>query len=290
MKKLIPLFAFLSFGYNASAQLLWKITGNGIDNPSYILGTHHFCTGEFCDSIPGFYDAYASVERVTCEMDMLEVASLAPETSAKISSYMVLPEEVTFSSLFDEKELPRIDSFLKTHLGVGVEYIQNLKPVTVMVNIQNIILRKMLPEITTQSGIDTFVQELARKDGKSVSGLESIDYQMSILYETPLKTQAKEFLEFIGEDDIVEEARVLTEAYKNKDLKRLGRYTKEGLDKERYRKIVKERNCRWVEQMKQSLSEVPTLYAVGAGHLPGKDGVINLLRKAGYNVEPVTTK
>ena len=46
----------------ANAQLLWKISGNGLENPSYVFGTHHMATKSICDNISGFEGAFASVE------------------------------------------------------------------------------------------------------------------------------------------------------------------------------------------------------------------------------------
>ena len=54
-----------------------------------------------------------------------------------------------------------------------------------------------------------------------------------------------------------------------------------------YDAIVKVRNLNWEKQMKEILTKQTTLFVVGAGHLPGEYGMINLLREAGYKVKPV---
>jgi len=51
--------------------------------------------------------------------------------------------------------------------------------------------------------------------------------------------------------------------------------------------LLFDRNARWIPQMESAMKESPTFFAVGAGHLAGDKGVINLLRQQGYTVKPV---
>ena len=61
--KLLMLLALLiSFIMNANAQLLYKISGNGLTQPSYIIGTYHLAPVSFVDSIPGLKEAMDAIE------------------------------------------------------------------------------------------------------------------------------------------------------------------------------------------------------------------------------------
>ena len=289
MKRLFPFFAFLTFGYSsASAQLLWKISGEGIESPSYLLGTHHFCTGEFCDSIPGFYEAFSQVEQVCTEVDINSFNKVnSPEFQRKLRGYMSLPEGVTLSSFYSKEEFDEIAKYLSPYFGNNPEVYRGLKPITLIINIQNIIMIELMPEFESSSGIDQYVQELAAEEGKKSIGLESVEFQMELLYNTPLEDQALQLLELCRNGGIKEEAMELTDAYKAKNLKKLDKLTRKGCDKEEYETMVKGRNVAWTETIVDNISTTPTLFAVGAGHLPGKYGLIEKKRKKGYQVEAI---
>ena len=70
MKRVLVIIAFvLLAAQSANAQLLWKISGRGIDKPSYILGTHHAVPFTYCDSIPGLMEAFDQVDYVIGEFE-----------------------------------------------------------------------------------------------------------------------------------------------------------------------------------------------------------------------------
>ena len=73
-----------------NAQLLYKISGNGIGKPSYIVGTYHLAPASYVDSIPGANEALASVEQVCGEVDMAEMESMAGVQ--KLMAAMMLPD------------------------------------------------------------------------------------------------------------------------------------------------------------------------------------------------------
>jgi uncharacterized protein YbaP (TraB family) len=71
------------------------------------------------------------------------------------------------------------------------------------------------------------------------------------------------------------------------DMKKINRFMNKGTDKEDIKKLLDDRNMNWIVQMKNIMPETPTLFVVGAGHLPGKNGVLKLLENEGYTVEPI---
>jgi len=118
-----------------------------------------------------------------------------------------------------------------------------------------------------------------------------MSYQMSIFDSIPYKLQAKQLVEYVdnyGKDDN-KEFEELSEAYRKQQLSKLEELTKkEDMGMERFTEILLyQRNINWVNKLKDLLANNTLVIAVGAGHLPGERGVINLLKKAGYKVEPV---
>ena len=74
MKRILTLLALSLLCLTSNAQLVWKISGNGIKNPSYILGTHHGCPFNYCDSIPGLMKAFDKVDHIIGEINLLREA------------------------------------------------------------------------------------------------------------------------------------------------------------------------------------------------------------------------
>ena len=75
MKKILGILLFIGIALNANAQLLWKISGNGLEKPSYILGTHHLAPLSIKDSIAGLPEAVDGTSQVYGEVVMSEAMS-----------------------------------------------------------------------------------------------------------------------------------------------------------------------------------------------------------------------
>ena len=114
-----------------------------------------------------------------------------------------------------------------------------------------------------------------------------MNYQMELLFSGSLEDQADALLEYMDTNNTKELLMQLTDAYKSQDLDRLWEVFQEQMTDYQYDTMVKVRNLNWESRMKELLPKQSTLFVVGAGHLPGEYGMINLLRKAGYKVTPV---
>lgn len=147
-----------------------------------------------------------------------------------------------------------------------------------------------------QVAMEQLVMEEAKKKNKRIDGLETMAYQLSIFDSIPYKLQAKELLKGIStgkkEADGEKEFRELMEAYKAQDLTKLGNMISKSDDGllQYEDLLLGNRNRNWVAKLKTLLQEKSLVVAVGAGHLPGEKGLINLLRKEGYKVTPVDNK
>ena len=91
MKRILTILALSLLCLTSNAQLLWKISGNGIKEPSYILGTHHGCPFTYCDSIPGLMKVHAQVDNVIGEINMIEFAEMSPERMQQMQAMMMIP-------------------------------------------------------------------------------------------------------------------------------------------------------------------------------------------------------
>ena len=86
MKSFIGAVLFICVAFSANAQLLWKVSGNGLNQPSYIIGTHHLAPFSIMDSIAGLKKAMNETQQVYGEMKMSEMQS--PATLEKMKKAM----------------------------------------------------------------------------------------------------------------------------------------------------------------------------------------------------------
>jgi uncharacterized protein YbaP (TraB family) len=286
MKKALIIFAFLTGAFSSNAQLLWKVSGNGLQKPSYLFGTHHIADQTICDGIKGFNDAYNSVEHLYGEVDTDKMNGIG--TQLKAMSRMKLPDGQTLSSLYTEEQLKVIDEFVTAVMGVGVKSFDNFKPVMLSSSLQVFIAMKLYPEYDAAKAIDSHMQTKAKKDKKVVKGLETIDFQLDLLYNEPIEKQAADLLEMAEKSKESEESIIkLTELYRQQDLKGLWDLMLEDTEPEEMEDLLFKRNRNWVAQMKEIMPSASAMFVVGAGHLPGEHGVIRLLENEGYKLEPV---
>lgn len=287
MKRILTILALSLMCLTSNAQLVWKISGNGIQNPSYILGTHHGCPFNYCDSIPGLMKAFDKVDNIIGEINMIEFSEMSPERMQKMQAMMMMPADTSLLSLFNEEETAKVNAWLKDEMGASLEMLSVMKPMTIMVTVQNKEMMEVIPEIATMTTIDKYMQTLGQRKGKTIGELETADYQMELLYGNSLEEQADALLEMIDHGDSKGLLQQLTNAYKSQNLDTLWKVFQEQMTGYEYDAIVKVRNLNWEKQMRELLPKQSTLFVVGAGHLPGESGMINLLREAGYKVKPV---
>lgn len=287
MKRILTILALSLMCLTSNAQLVWKISGNGIKKTSYILGTHHGCPFTYCDSIPGLMKAFDKVDNIIGEINMIEFAEMSPERMQKMQAMMMMPADTSLLSLFSTEEAAKVNEWLGKKMGASLEMLSVMKPMTIMVTVQNKEMMEVIPEIATMTTIDKYMQMLGQWKGKTIGELETADYQMELLYGNSLEEQAGALLEMIDHGDSKGLLQQLTNAYKSQNLDTLWKVFQEQMTGYEYDAIVKVRNLNWEKQMKELLPKQSTLFVVGAGHLPGESGMINLLREAGFKVKPV---
>ncbi len=290
---LVALVAFF-FGVSASSQIFYKIEGKDLKAPSYIFGTHHLAPLSIIDSIPGCRDAYNSSKQVVGEIDMtIEQMQLA----MKMQPYMMAPQDSTLSKVISAKDFERINEEFKKWApmpGMDLKMLDMMKPmvVTSMVSVQ--MVRDKLPGFNPTEQLDTYFQLQGKQTGKNIVGLETPEYQAGILYGTePISKQAKDLIELLDnpEEGIVNSEK-LNKAYLAQDLEALLELAKSE-DKEStpfMEILINKRNADWLTKLPAMMAETPAFIAVGALHLPGKNGVLEGLRKAGYKVTPIRKK
>ncbi len=277
----------------AQAQLLWKISGNGLEKPSYLIGTHHLAPLSITDSIAGLQEALSSTEQVIGELNMSELQSA--EVMQIMQKVMTSESDTTLQSLVTPEEYEMINGFTKEHLMFDIAMMPKVKGAFIQNNIIVIMYMKKIGGFNPQEQLDGFFQSLAINQGKAVSGLETPEYQFNLLYNTgSLQRQADLLVCTLSNlDEGLERTKRLTNAYMKQDLNELYNISneKEGnacdATPQEIAAMLDTRNLNWVEILPAKMKEAPAFIAVGALHLPGEKGIINLLKQKGYQVEPM---
>lgn len=282
-----------------NAQLLYKISGNGIGKPSYIVGTYHLAPASFADSIPGAKEALDAVEQVCGEVDMAEMQSM--DGVQKVMAAMMLPDSKSLSDILTEEELGKLNVFMKGLLGADLDnpminaQLGKMTPTAISTQLQMVQYMKMTPGFNPAAMIDSYFQNEAKKAGKPVIGFETVDFQISVLYTgSSIERQKEQLICMLDNQEYnLMIMKNLTDAYFAQDLAAVFAVTEEKLGNscdstpEEDEALIFGRNADWAEKIPALISDKATLFVVGAAHLPGERGVLELLKKAGYSVEAV---
>ena len=305
--------------------LLWKITGQDLEQPSYLFGTYHG-TGaigsEFLDSIPGFYNAFNSVTQYVGEYDFSSGTLLAMNGYfKKYYGEQQMPPDTTYKDLLNENDYEYLDSIARvvgrmflTQVPVRPNYLWFLLSQSEI----NVFWQRVF-NVPEKKIMDVHLQKIAKEKGYAIKGLDSPDILLKsheLIYgNTPLPQSLQESADTLISNikridailkpehfdaELIRCIRDFNDAYKRQDLSGLEKYKKEQIDMinensslsfinidQKMSFLLKERNLFWVEKIPELISSQPTMIGVGAVHLCGKEGLVHLLRQKGYRLEVV---
>lgn len=297
MRKLLLLATAIIASITYShAQILYRISGNGLETPSYIVGTYHLAPASFADSIPGMKTAIEGTQQVCGELDMMD--AFKPENAARLMQSQMLPEGTTLSSLLTAEQLERLNKLLLEEMGSNLNdeafaaQIDKMTPAALSTTLSLSSYMKKVESFNPMELIDNYFQMLALQNGKAVKGFETVDFQMGVLFGAPLEKQVNDLMCMVDHfKDTEEMVDLITTAYFSQDLTQIEEAMEQeskidcGTTEEDEDILINNRNRNWVELMPDMMAEQPTLFVVGAGHLCGEKGVLKLLEKAGYSIE-----
>lgn len=266
----------LSAQIKTNNSLLWEVSGNGLQESSYLFGTFH----------------------IMCEKDF----EIKPKVNHALKNTKTLFLEINFS---DQNELMAMQKMVQTDNKLSdqlnKDQLAKLNQVLgsynlTLVQIDNYSIQALYSLIsqkaitcppTSLKLLDVEIMKLALAEGKSVKGLETVEEQLHFLGNA---YNIDETIEQLAKGD--EYTRLFEEIihlYKEEDLPALDRLLKDPnfMNDNQEQWILTKRNINWAEKMPVQMAKENTFFAVGAGHLSGKNGVIQLLENKGYTLRPV---
>lgn len=293
MKRLFLILTVTMLALASQAQLLWKVSGNNLARPSYILGTHHMAPATMIDQIKGMDVAIEGCDIVVGEIEKDSLVS--QDAQVLMAQAMIAPPDSTLDKLFTPEEYAIIEQVFNKYfgsMGVKLSQMKSLKPSAISTQLQAMQAVRNFPNFDPNNLIDIAVQQRANDAGRPSAGLETLQEQIDLLFNGPLTEQAKGLLESCKQDEnFLQTSVALSEAYMSQNLEKVYQVMLEATEgetaQEEMKALLDERNNAWVPKLVRMMPERACLVCVGAGHLPGPQGVLQLLRDRGYTVEPV---
>ncbi|HLA55730.1 MAG TPA: TraB/GumN family protein [Flavobacterium sp.] len=275
--------ALLLVGVSSFAQneksLLWKVSGNGLKQPSYLYGTIHATCDATLDKVT--LTALDNTKQLYLEMDMDD-----PTLQSNMMAGMMMKDGKTMQSMVSAADFKTLDDYVKEKLGFSAVMLNTIKPFLV-----SAMFLPSLMDCPMQS-VEEELMAVSHTQKEEVYGLETAADQLAVFDAIPYQAQMDELMEGVKNkfaDDKSEMAK-MNEIYKSKDINAMLDLTKESendITSKYQDDLLNNRNKNWIPKIEAAAKEKPTFFGFGAGHLAGENGVIALLRKKGYDVEAV---
>lgn len=283
MRYVLLLFTlFISLFSNAQElekSLLWKISGNGLNKPSYLFGTIHLTCDTSLDA--NTLNALEATEQLYLELDMDDKS-----IQMQMMKLMMMKDGAKLSTLLSPEDFKILDEFMKKNLNMSVKLFDSFKPFM----ISSMLFPKML-DCKSQS-VESELMKITKEQNEEIFGLEKAEDQMKVFDEISYQDQADELLKTV-KDNLEKDKKEFQEMitiYQNKDIEGMLKMMNDSDNKitsENQDILLNDRNKNWIPIMVKTMKDKPTFFGVGAAHLAGENGVIKLLRKKGYKVEAV---
>jgi uncharacterized protein len=266
--------------------LLWEISGKGLSKPSYLYGTIHMIPKADFFLTDATKKALGESQKVMFEINMKDMQN--PMMLIGIMSKAMMPRGQKLRDLISKEDYALVKARFE-EVGMPLPMLEAIKPMFLSAMIDG----GGNPSDTTGKGGTTAyeveIMKIAEKDKKEMGGLETMEFQMGIFDSIPLKAQAEMLVKSIKSVNKGDsEFKAMVEMYKSQDIEAMAGTMKGGEENEmsKYEGILlTNRNKNWIPLIAKNSAGKSIFYAVGAGHLGGEMGVINLLRKEGFTVK-----
>jgi len=280
------LFALCLFGcLRAHAgSPVWAIHGD--HNTVYLAGSVHLLKADDSRLPSGFDRAYGGSKALVMELDMNKVDPM--EAASWMLEHGTLKDGATLRTTIGEERYRRVSAEAQ-RLGVPMEAAELMQPWAL--GLQLLDMQYMQLGFDPQKGVEEQLQHRAQADGKPITGLETMDEQLGVLQSMSPADQAR-FLDMVVTEmhEVEAETQSVVMAWRTGDAAKLAALLSDEYKSfpALYRLLVTDRNRRWVPQIEKLLHGNQDYFVVvGALHLVGDGGLLDLMRKDGYKAESI---
>lgn len=287
--RLLKLLFFIGCSNILFAQensLLWEIEHQETKQKSYIFGTIHLIPESYFKISDSLMYCIENAEEIYLEIKLDQLENLL--NISDLLGELLMPNGTLLSQLLSEEEFEQVK--------IKMEEI-NL-PLFLYNKIQPMFLATFIHATEYTPNEDSNVQKMVSYDMEinniasekeiPLKGLESMEFQLKLLNCIPLEEQAQYLVTEINHDHQNNNQIDLFEIYHNQDLSQLKQLVSDPNLPEQFDELMLDkRNENWVEQIKEIGKTKTCLYAVGAAHLIGENGILQMLSENGFSIRPM---
>ncbi len=257
-------------------SLLWKFWKSNESRQNYLLGTMHVNSEQAYGPVASSKKLMEECEYYVGELD------LDDSRLNEMAQLYQIPDGVHLRDIIGGKKYKKYRKIIAHSFNIELNTIAHFRPLI----ITNMIAESIMTREYDLS-LDYFLWKYAVSSGMKVHGLESFDDQKHILLSVPMEVQLKGLKDMVKSVSSFRKTILKTsEDYANGKLSKLYKTTKKSLGSLRALMIY-DRNTIMTERLVKIVEEGSTFCAVGAGHLPGKYGMLRKLKMEGFNVKPI---
>ena len=262
-----------------NTSLLWEISGKDLQQPSYLYGTIHLIAKKDFVIRPLIDSMFAKSAVAAFEFKLDDMSALM-----QAQKDLKLPEGQTLQDFMSPADYEKLKKYLNDSLQADIAEYNTQKPLA--------LYQAMASDYINgeQESFEVHFLMEAMQSKKPIEGLETIGDQLHVFDSVPYTEQLQWIMDGIDSADTYQQIwNDLVAAYKAEDLEKLSELMeKSSPELMKYRDLfINDRNRKWIPVIEKLIHEKQTFIAVGAGHLPGDNGIINLLKKQGYTVKPI---
>lgn len=265
-------------------SLLWRIDGNNLSTPSYIYGTIHLISRDDFHFGQQLKHTLVNADKIAFEIELDQSAMM------KAAMGMFFKGDTVIGDFLTPAQMDTLSAFFQDTLGVSaMEWMsyQKMKPFA----LSQLYLTSMLGEAPLSFELE--FKTIADSLGIPILGLESVEDQLAVIDGMPMERQIDMVMSSVHEyGTAAEDFGQLVDYYKRQEIDSLYQLMSVDYDEimEFSDSFLDQRNQNWIPVIESLIAEGSVFIAVGAGHLPGDQGVIQLLKEAGYTLTPIATE
>lgn len=275
--------------------IFWKIEKAGL-SPSYLLGTMHVTDPRVLTMPEAARKALADASTIVIESDEILDEKKAAAAMLMLPELTMFMDGTTIRDHLSSEDAEKLDKGLKAR-GLALAAVARMKP-WLLSSFVALPACELARKAAGASFLDKRIAEDAIKAGKTVAGLETMAEQLQAMADLPIEFHLQALIETLelGDkmDDVIE---TMTALYLTGDIGmtmptlEAVAPTELGKDESAYaafeKRIVTDRNTIMAERAAPLLTEGNAFIAVGALHLPGEQGLVELIRQQGFTVSAV---
>lgn len=268
-----------AFGQNS---ILWEISGNGMSQPSYLMGTLKFI-GE-----KEFYLPKEAVDKLkACRIFAIE-DQVDHKAQLELNKAVHFPAGKSLKTEFSPADYEAVSNFFEREFTIPKAKFEkdyaHLIPLALSINMTRMALGEKV------KFYDIELLKLAKKNKLETYSLEPIERESSAIQAFPMRDQETALMHSVNNFDKQKtEYKNLEDAYVRGDLDKVFEYSLHPTENNPIfiEEFYTKRNLEWLPKIEKMVKDKKSFIAVGVSHLEGEKGLLNLLKEKGFTVTPI---